>query len=83
MRVDVFLWPLMGANVNGVSSQTRMTITTKDGVLLLSDETSACKSAINMSSCSYSEWAMQELVHRNYKKCMPAPKTASSGKVEQ
>ena len=36
-----------------------------------------------MSSGSYSGVAMQELVHRNWKQFMIAPKTTSFGKAEQ
>ena len=36
-----------------------------------------------MSSGSFFFLAVQELVHRNWKDCMIAPKTASSGRAEQ
>jgi hypothetical protein len=83
MRVDMFLWPLVEAELHGVSSQTRMTDTAKNGALLLSDEASVFMTDFSMSPCSYSDLAMPEVVHQNRKEFMTAPKNASSGKVER
>ena len=74
---------MMDVESHGVSSQTRRTNTTKNGVSLISDDASAYMIAFNMSSGSYSGLAMQEQVHRNWKEFITAPKTASSGKADQ
>ena len=79
----MLLWPMMDAEIHGVSSQTGKYSTTKNGVSLLSDEASARRIAFNMFSGSYSGLVMQELTHRNWKELMTAPKTASSEKAEQ
>ena len=65
MRVDIFLWPRMGAEFHGVSSKIERISTTKNGVSLLLDDASACRTAFSMSPGSYSRLAMQELVYRN------------------
>ncbi len=62
---------------------TGRTRTTKKGVALVSDDTSACRTALSMSSGSYSGLAMQEFIHRNLKESIIAPKTVSSENVEQ
>ena len=61
----------------------RRILTTKNGVSLLSYDASAWRTAFSISSGSYSGMAMEELVHRNLKKFMIAPKNASSEKAEQ
>ena len=80
MRVDIFLWARNEAEFHGVSSKAGKIKTTKNGVLLLSDEASARRTASSMPSGSYSGLAKQELVHRNWKEFLIPPKTASSGK---
>ena len=76
-------WPPMEAEFHGVSSHTGRTRTTKKGVTLVSDDTSACRTALSMSSSSYSELAMQEFVNRNLKESIIAPKTVSYENAEQ
>ena len=83
MRVDMFLWPRREPRSHGDSSQTRRISTTNNGFSLLSYDASARRTAFSMSFGAYSGLAMQELVHRNWKEFMIAPKTASSGKAEQ
>ncbi len=83
MRVIMFLCPLIEDEFYGVSSYTKRIKTTKKGVSLCSDDASACGTALNMSSSSYSGMAMRELVHRKRKEFRIAPKTASSGNAEQ
>jgi hypothetical protein len=58
-------------------------MTTNKGVSLCSDDASACRTALCMSSGSYSGLTKHELVHRKRKDFRIAPKTASSGKAEQ
>jgi hypothetical protein len=55
----------------------------KTGISLLFDEESACRAAFSMSSGSYSGLTMQELVRRNWKEFMTAPKTLSFWKAEE
>ena len=76
-------WPRIEAEFHGVSSHTRRTRTTKKGVALISDDTSACRKALSMFSGSYSGLAMQEFVHRNMKESVISPKTVSSENAEQ
>ena len=68
----------MDAELHGVSSQAGMTIITRNGVSLFSDEASACRTAFGMSLSSYSGMAVYELVHRNWKEFMIAPNSMSS-----
>jgi hypothetical protein len=73
----------MEAEFHGVSSHIGRTRTTKKGVALVSDDTSACRTASSMSFGSYSGLAMQEFVHRNLKESKIAPKAVSSKNAEQ
>ncbi len=83
MRVVMLTWPRMEAEFHGVSSNIGRTRTIKKGVALVSDDTSACRTALSLSSGSYSELAMKEFVHRNLKEFIIAPKTVSSENAEQ
>ena len=79
----MLLWLRIESEFYGVSSHIGRTRTTKKGVALVSDDTCACRSALSRSSGSYSGLAMQEFVNRNMKEYIIAPKTVSSGDVEQ
>ncbi len=83
MRVVMLTWPRMEAEFHGVSSHNGRTRTTKKGVALVSYDTSACMTALNMSSGSYFGLGMHEFVHRNLKESIIAPKTVSSENAEQ
>ena len=76
----MLMWPRMEAELYGVSPHTERTRTTKKGVTLVSTDASACRTALSMSSSSYSGLAMQEFAHRILKESRIAPKTVSSGK---
>ena len=79
----MFPWPLMTAELHGVSSQTGNIKTIINGVSVHSDEASACRKASSMSFGSYSCLVMQELVQRKIKAFMTTPKISSSEKVGQ
>jgi hypothetical protein len=71
----MFPWSLMVAELYGVSSHTGSILMTKNGASIQSDDASTCSMAFSMSSCLYSGFAMQELVHRNRKAFMAVLKT--------
>jgi uncharacterized protein YqjF (DUF2071 family) len=50
MKVDMFQWPLMAAELHGVSSDTGSIIMAKIGVSEHSDDASSCSPAVRMSS---------------------------------
>ena len=81
MRVVMLLWARMEAEFHGLSSHIGTTRTTK-GVALISNDTSACRTVLSMSSGSYSGLTMKKFVHRNLKESIIAPKTVSSGNAE-
>ena len=76
-------WPRMEVEFHGVSTHTWRTKTTKKGVALVSDDTSACRTTLSMSSSSYSGLTLQEIVHRTLKESIIAPKTVSSENAEE
>ena len=59
MRVVMLMWPRMEAKFHGVPFNNGRTITTKKGVALISDDTSAYRTTLSMSSGSYSGLAMK------------------------
>ncbi len=67
----------MEAEFHGVSSQTGRISTTKNGVALFSDGTSAWRIVLSTSWGSYSVMAMQKPVHRNWKEFITSLKTVS------
>jgi len=83
MRVDMLGWPLIAAEVHGVSSHTRKTKTTRNGASVCSKEDSAWRTTFSMSSGSYSYLAMHDAVQRNWKEFITVPKWTSSGNAEQ
>ncbi len=83
ISVDMLVWPLIAEEVHGGSSHTGSTMTTRNGESICSDEASAWRTAFNISSGSYSGFAMHEAVHRYEKESMIDPKFISSGKAEQ
>ena len=84
IRVDMLVWPLIAAEVQGESSHTGRTKTSKNGSFVWSEEAKACRTAFNMSSGSYSGLAMHDAVHRYWnKELMIAPNLTSSRKAEQ
>ena len=76
-------WPLMALEFHGVSFHTGSIKTTRKGISILSEETSACRTALSISSGSYFGSAMQNPVHWKRKEFVAAPKVSSSGKAEQ
>jgi hypothetical protein len=66
-----------------VSSQTGRINATKKGVSGDSDESRAGRTALSMSSGSYSGLTIHEPIQRYLKESVIAPKTLSSGKAEQ
>ncbi len=83
VSVDMLVWPLIAVEVHGESSHAGRTITTRNRESVCSDEGSAWRTDFNISSGSYSGFAMQDDVHRYEKESMIAPKLVSSRKVEQ
>jgi hypothetical protein len=83
VSVDVLVWPLIALEVHGESSHDGSTITMRNGESVCSDEASVWRTAFNISSGSYSGFAMHEAVHRYQKESMIAPKLISSGRAEQ
>jgi hypothetical protein len=82
MMVIVMLWLRMEEEFHGMSSHTGRIRTNKNGFALVSDDASACRTTLSMSSGSYSGLAMEEVVHRNLKESSIVPKTVSFGKAE-
>jgi hypothetical protein len=82
MRVDMLWWLRIAAEFHGVSSQTGRIKTTKKGVFVDSEEASAWRTALSISSGSYSGLAIHEPVQRYRNKSVIAPKISSSGKAE-
>jgi hypothetical protein len=64
MRVSRLRWLRIPAEVHGVSSHTGSTKTTRKGVVVFSDDERACKTALFISSGSYSGLAVHEPVIR-------------------
>ncbi len=75
MMVDMFSWPLMASEFHGVSSLIGSFKITINGVSVHSDDVSSCRTALSMSSGSYSGLVIQELVQGNRKGSLTAPKT--------
>jgi hypothetical protein len=73
----------MKAEFQGVSFHTGMIKIIRKDVSPHSDNASACRIVVSMSSGSYSGLAMHELVQRKPKALDNAPKIASSGNAEQ
>ena len=71
-------WLLIAAEYYGVSSQTGSTITAQNGVDVLVDDVSACRTAFRMSSGSYSGLKEYDPVQRKLKALWRVPKAASS-----
>ena len=65
-----------------MSSQTGRIKTTKRGVFADFEEAIAWRTALSISSGSYSGLAIHEPVHRYRKESVFAPKISSSGKAE-
>ena len=82
-RVDMLMWPLIALEVQGESSQVGRIITTRNGSSRCSEEAKACRTALSMSSGSYSGLAKQDPVQRYRKELIIAPKLVSSGKAEK
>jgi len=82
MRVGTFPWPLMATELHGVSFRTGSIKTRTSGVSVHLEEASACRTAFNMSSGSYSGLAKQELVQRKKRKFITAPKVSSFRKAD-
>jgi len=83
MRVDMLWWPRIAAEFNGVSSQNGRIRTTRKGVFGESEETSAERTALSISSGSYSGLAIHEPGQWYRKESVIAPKIPSSWKAEQ
>ncbi len=83
MRVDMLWWPRTAAEFQGVSSQTGRIRTTKNGVSCASEEARACRTALSMSSSSYSGLARHELVYLYEKESWMAPNASPALKAEQ
>ena len=83
MRVDMLWWPLMAAEFHGVSSHIGRIITAKKGVSCASEEARACRTALSMSSGSYSGLAIHEPVHMYEKASRMALNASSARKAEQ
>ena len=75
-------WPRIAAEFHGVFSQTGSIKTTKKGVSCDSEEERAWRTALSISSGSYSGLAIHEQVQRYRNESVVAPKISSSGKVE-
>ncbi len=73
----------IAAEVHGVSSQTKRIRTTAKGVNGDSEEASAWRITLSISSGSYSGLAIHEPVHRYRNESVIAPTISSSRKVEQ
>jgi len=83
MRVEMLWWPRIAAEFHGVSSQTGRIKTTRKEVSGNFEEASAWKTALSISSFSYSGLAIHEPVQRYRNESVIAPKILSSGKAEQ
>ena len=83
MRVDMLWWPRIAAEFHGVSSQIGRISTTKKGVSCASEEARACRTALSMSSGSYSGLAIHEPLQRYEKASSMAPNASSALKAEQ
>ena len=64
MRVIMLTWPLMALEFQGVSSHVGSLSTTRNSVSVCSEEASACRTVLSMSSGSYSGMAIHEFIHR-------------------
>ena len=73
----------MAAEFHGVSSQIESINTTRKGVSCASKEEKAWRTALSISSDSYSGLAIHEPVHRYRNDSVVAPKISSSGNAEQ
>jgi len=73
----------MEAELQDVSSHTVRIKTTRKEVSLLSEDASACRTYLSMSSCSSSKLAMHERVNRKRKEIRISSKIASSRNAEQ
>jgi len=62
MRVDMLWWPRIAVELHGVSSQIGSIKTTRKGVSYTSEEERAWRTALCMSSGSYSELTIHEPV---------------------
>ena len=82
MRVDMLWWPRIAAELHGVSSQTGNIKINRKGVSCDSEEERAWRTALSISSGSYSGLAIQEPVQRYRNESVVAPNISSSGKVE-
>ncbi len=83
MRVDMLWWPRIAVEFHGVSSHTGSIKTTRKGVSFASEEERAWRTALSISSGSYSGLAMHEPVQRYRNEFVVAPKISSSGNAEQ
>ncbi len=83
MSVSRLWWLRIGAEYQGVSSQTGSTMTIKKGVVVSVEDARACRIVFLMSPGSYSGFAVQEPVNRWLKASWRAPKEESSGYVVQ
>ena len=76
-------WPRMAEDLPGTSLYTGKIWTSRKGVSIHSEEASAKRNALSMSSGSYPGFAIQEPVHQKRRKFITAPKFSSSGKPKQ
>ena len=83
MRVDMLWWPLMADELHDVSSHIGRIRTAKKGWSCAKEEARACRTALSMSSGSYSGLAIHEPVHLYEKASMMAPNASSGLKDEQ
>jgi hypothetical protein len=73
----------MTLELQGVSSHVGSIKTIRNGVSVFSEEASAWRTALSISSCSYSGLAMHVFVHRYRKESNIAPHLSFSRKSEQ
>ncbi len=83
MRVDMLWWPQIAAKFQGVSTQTRRIKTIRNGVSCNSEEEKMWRTALIISSGSYSGLTLHEPVQRYRNESVIEPKISSSGKAEQ
>ena len=82
MRFDMLWWPRIAAEFHGVSSQIGSIKITRKGASCDSEEERPWRTALSISSCSYSGLAIHEPVQWYRNESVVAPKISSSGKAE-
>jgi len=83
IRVHMLWWPRIAAEFHGVFSQPERIKTTRKEEYDDSNKASAWRTALSISSGSYSGLDIQEPVKRCRKESVIAPNMSSSGKAEQ